>query len=105
AAEFTLLGRRGVAKRDAEAATDAEIGAYRAHHSSVLIGYFDDASGNRAGGLTDRTGERTKAAVWVDHRNRPGRLLARPGHLLGPHCGDYTKICRCPNAFPPRLRS
>src|SRR5262249_10486191 len=85
AAEFALLRGGGVAEGDAQAASDAEISADRAHHPTVAIRLLYDATGYRACGLTDRTRERAEAAIGVDDRYRLRSLLPRPRHHLGPH--------------------
>src|SRR2546425_684897 len=90
APELPLLGRRGVAERDAEAAADAEVGANGTDHPPILVGDFDDTAGHRAGSLANRAGKCAKTMIRVDHGNRPWRLFPRPGHHLGPHGSDYT---------------
>src|SRR4051812_7484688 len=85
AAELALLRGGRVAERHAQAAANAQISADGAHHPAVAIGLLDDATGHRAGGLTNRTGERPKTAVRIDDRNRLRSFLARPAHHLGPH--------------------
>src|SRR5262245_57058027 len=86
AAELALLGRGRIAQRHAQATPDAQVRPDRAHHATVAIRLLDDASGHRAGGLTDRTRKRAEATVGIDNRYRLGRLLTRAAHHLGPHC-------------------
>ncbi|HEV2984808.1 MAG TPA: hypothetical protein VGX46_10480, partial [Vicinamibacterales bacterium] len=70
---------------------DAEVGANRAHHPAISIRLFDDAAGDRAGGLANRASERAEAAIGIDHGNGFRGLLAGPGHHLGPHLErDYS---------------
>src|SRR6185436_2535498 len=85
AAELALLRRRWVAHRHAQPAADAEVGAHRAHHPPITIGFFDDAAGDRAGGLANGARKRAETAVRVDDRDRLRGLLAGPRHHFGPH--------------------
>jgi len=88
AAELALLRCGGIAERHAESAADAEIGANRADHPAITIGFLDDAAGDGARRLTNRTGKRAEAGVRIDDRDGLRSLLARPRHHLCPHVDE-----------------
>ena len=88
APELALLRRGRISERDTQSAADAQVGANGAHHPAVAIGFFDNAAGNRAGGLTDRAGERAEAA----DRGRLPRSSWEPSSEARP--SSWSTLCR-----------